>query len=419
MPLAGAVDELVVMDTGSTDRTREVLDEIARDLKLERYRYELLHPLSPSFITDEPDTWCRKLPGPFTGRRLPRDWAAVRNAALDETTADYVLKLDADDEPFSPPENWTKTCSMLDQKEEVDVVSCPYEICDGHGNVTWLSMYDRLWRRTSKNHAPLRWTQPCHEMLSGKTANSVIYAAGGLRVRDHRDSPGDGVRIAHRNLKVLLWNRENGDKRLYHDSGRAGVSMAQSHLVETFTLAHEAADVLPDFAHELLAGVMCRLESQGKAADLTMLADCHYHVGRCYEARGDQVGALSPPATAAIYDRAAASYRRADEIASHSQALLRLHALYLRRGMIDQARELRPLIMAKVGPGQSPYNYDLVLAAGIRAMEEVKDESCLVSSGPIKVSGDTAGVERFVTKAVRGPDGEMICAPDGEVWREC
>ena len=366
MPLAGAVDELVVMDTGSTDNTRAVLEEIAWDLKIERYRYELLHPLSPSFITDEPETWRKKLPGPFTGRRLPRDWAAVRNAALDETTADYVLKLDADDEPLSPPENWLRTCDMLDQKPEADVVSCPYEICDGRGNVIWLSMYDRLWRRTSKNHTQLRWTQPCHEMLSGKTANNVIYAAGGLRVRDHRDSPGDGVRIAHRNLKVLLWNRENGDSRLYHDAGRTGVSMAQSHLVETFTLAHEAAEIFPDFAHELLTAITRKIGD----SDPAMLADCHYHMGRCYEAQAaaSRLGHVE----AALVDGAAQAYRRADDISPHPQALLRWHALLLRSCAVEDARELRKKIMLRIGAGTSPYNYDLDLAAEVRAMEEAK-----------------------------------------------
>ena len=379
MPLRGVVDELVVADTGSTDDTQAVLAEIAADLKLERYRYERLHPCSPAFFTDEEDSFQIKLPGPFTGCRLPKDWASVRNSVLDETTADYVLKLDADDEPVSPPENWLRTCDLLDTKETLDLVSCPYEICDGRGNVTWLSMYDRLWRRVSGRrgygkHGPgLRWVQPCHEMLSGKDVNNVVYAAQGLRVRDHRDSPGAGVRVAHRNLKVLLWNYENGESRQYHGAGRTGYSTAHAHLVETFTLAHEAAEVLPEFALELLAFVMKKLGD----SDPLMLADCHYHAARALETRGDQVAAGKLEGTSVLdearyYSEAEMSYRMADATAPHLQALLKLHSMLVRLGFEESARELRPKILSRVGdplgPVPVPFNCDLGLLAEVRAL---------------------------------------------------
>jgi len=355
LPLRGVVDELVVADTGSTDGTKQVLEEIATELGLARYRYERLHPCSPAFLTDEQETWRRPLPGPFTGRRVPKDWAAIRNGVLDETTADYVLKLDADDEPVCPPENWLRTCDTLDAKQNVDVLYCPYDICDGRGNVTWRSMYARLWRRVSGSGPSPRWTQSCHEMLSGVTAQRTIYAAAGLRVRDHRDSPGEGVRIAHRNLKVLLWNRENGDRVTCSPESEA----ARRDLLETFTLAHEAAEVLPELAHELLANVLLRLDK----TDVTMLSDCHYHMGRAYEAHA----AVAGLGASLLLKRAEESYRRADEVSSHPQALLKLHALLMREGKVEAARLLRPEILAKIG--QSPYNYDLVLAAEVVNME--------------------------------------------------
>jgi hypothetical protein len=363
MPLRGVVDEIVVVDTGSTDGTREVLEGIASDLQLARYRYERLHPCSPAFLTDEADTWRARLPGPFTGGRIPKDWAEIRNGLLNETTADYVLKLDADDEPTSPPENWLRTCDMLDQPDcKTDLVSCPYEICDGKGEVTWLSMYDRLWRRRSRVSPPLRWVQPCHEMLAGKTAQSVLYAAQGLRVRDHRDSPGDGVRIAHRNLKVLLWSYENGERRLHHGAGRTGYSMAHAHLVESFTLAHEAAEVLPELAHELLIGVMMGLGS----SDPGMRADCLYHLGRVYEEQWRR--SAGSAVVSALLDRAAEFYAKADAALPHAQALLKLHSLLRLRGDVVGAEALRPKILEKVGEisGSLPFNCDLSLLGEIR-----------------------------------------------------
>lgn len=364
--LKGVIDELVVVDTGSTDDTRDVLFKIADDLKLARYRHVLLEPLSSMFFTDEQASFRTKLPGSFTGHRLPKDWAAVRNLLLDETTADYVLKLDADDEPISPPENWLRTCDMLDQKEALDLVSCPYEVCDGRGNVTWLSMYDRLWRRVQRRGygklgPGLRWVQPCHEWLAGKTADNVVYAARGLRVRDHRDSPGEGVRVEHRNLKVLLWNWENGHNYALEDNSNKPVSRRE--LVETFTLAHEAAEVLPEFSIGLLKKVV---EILGDS-DPRMMADCHYHAARAYEALGRGYCA-----------EAEISYRMADATAPHLQALLKLHVLLAKLkprtfGSETSAREHRAkiLVRASESRGPLPFNCDLGLLAEVKALEKL------------------------------------------------
>jgi glycosyltransferase involved in cell wall biosynthesis len=70
--VAGLFDELVIVDTGSTDRTRE----IARDLGAKVFGFE----------------WCD-------------DFAAARNAALDLATADLAMWLDADEfiEPAHRP----------------------------------------------------------------------------------------------------------------------------------------------------------------------------------------------------------------------------------------------------------------------------------------------------------------------------
>ena len=361
LPLKGVVDELVVADTGSTDGTREVLEEIASAMGLARYRYERLHPCSPSFITDEPETWRTPLPGPFTGARLPRDWAAVRNGLLDETTADYVLKLDADDEVTSPPGNWLGTCDMLDSRTDLDVVSCPYEICDGVGRVVWLSMYERLWRRARPG---LRWAMPCHEGLSGKAPGSAVYAAGGLRVRDHRDSPGEHVRVAHRNLKVLLRAWEEAQDRRSVGFGKLGGRFATS-LTETFTLAHEAAEVLPDFARGLLLDVAGAVGT----ADPGMLSDCHYHLGRAREASSRDPAFLN--LVSQRLDEASYHYRRACEVRPNLQALLRLRALHLRRGEAREAERVRCTIVSSCGGpiGSLQFNCDLVLLAEARARE--------------------------------------------------
>jgi len=364
--LRGVVDELVVVDTGSTDGTREILEEIAGELDLARYRYERLFPFGGDFFTDEAASFRKIFPGPFTGRRVCADWAKARNLALDNTTADYVLKLDADDEVVSPPENLLRTLDYLDAKTEIDLVSAPYEICDGRGNLEWLSIYARLWRlavltdvddgSTMTDDEGLRWTQPLHEYLAPALPQSTLFAAQGLRVRDHRDSPGEGVRIAHRNLKVLLRAWEQGDRVTIS----APEDLRRDHLFR-FTLAHEAAEVFPAWSRELLVNVMGRL----LPAEVDMMSDCHYHMGRSHEAEGD-------------LRRAVEAYLAADEVAPHTQALLcALRAADLlnvgKRSAEGQffceRGSWRERILARTGMGQDdplPFNCDLKLLKALR-----------------------------------------------------
>ena len=141
LPLTGVVDELVVVDSGSDDGTKAKLEEIASFMKLDRFYYECLHPCSQDFFTDEATSWNRGMPGPFTGRRVLADWAKARNIALDNTTAEYIMKLDADDELRSPPGNLLALLVHLDKSPHVTAACAPYEIMDGHGNHEWLSMY--------------------------------------------------------------------------------------------------------------------------------------------------------------------------------------------------------------------------------------------------------------------------------------
>jgi hypothetical protein len=380
-PLRGVIDELVVVDSGSTDDTQHVLEDLAIEMKLDRFYYERIHPYSNHFFTDEAETWKMPMPGPFTGRRILKDWAMARNKALDNTHADYVLKLDADDEPISPPENWLRTVACLDERPHVSVVAAPYEIFDGQGKISWLSMYDRMWRRVPvEGDRPLRWVMSCHEYLSVKTCQNTLYTAQGLRVRDWRDSPGAGVRVAHRNLKVLLWDHEHGVGRRLQGQ-QPSSNMVVGNLVKLFTLAHEAAEVFPEFAIEILDEVSSKVDP----LNVGMLSDCRYHRGRALQAMGQD-------------DAAVAAYEEADEIAPHTQALLLARELIV-RSMVSRretgvdtntaraAHTMHDRILARVGAESAepvgsatlesetrrvlgsatlPFNCDLGLVAKVR-----------------------------------------------------
>lgn len=352
LPLKGVISELVVVDSGSTDDTQHVLEGIAIEMNLDRFYYERMHPYSQDFFTDEASTWKMTVPGPFTGRRLLKDWSAARNRALDHTHADYIIKLDADDEPISPPENWLRTVDCLDCRPDISVVACPYEIFDGRGAIAWLSMYDRMWRRVPTDGGkPLRWERTNHEYLLGKTEKNTLYTAQGLRVRDWRDSPGVGVRVNHRNIKTLLLEQES------IKTGSVGGFTNEDcvcDLLRLFTLAHEAVDLFPEYAIGLFKEISTRVDS----SDVAMLSDCLYHTGRALEVMDMPLAAVR-------------SYEEANALSPHVQALLLEYDARDRCGTKTiEALRLREKILARVGvdpQGPVPFNCDLKLVEKVRA----------------------------------------------------
>jgi glycosyltransferase involved in cell wall biosynthesis len=337
-PLKDVVSEVVIVDTGSTDKTLETAVIVCREIGA-RLKYIVLDTTTDNFFTDEVMSFKLHMPGPFTGRRIPRDWAAVRNRALEATEADYVLKLDADDEPRCPGVNWTATAAHLDSRPDISFVSTPYEIYEG-GKLAKVEAYDRFFRRAS-----MRWQMPCHEYAAGKTCSNVIYAASGLRVVDWRDSQGEGTRIAHRNLKVLLHDWENGERKTISSS-----EDIRNDVVFRFTLAREAATVFPDFALSLLGHVVRHLTP----VDVGMLSDCHYWRGMALQ-------------TLAHYQEAASQYREAHATFPNLQALLQLYYLRMYYGDINECGELRAKIAELAPVGMIPLNCDLILLEKIRA----------------------------------------------------
>lgn len=360
LPLAGAVDELVVIDSGSEDGTYKTLERIAREMKVDRFYYERLHPCGPLFFTDEKASWNLDVTslakglkdlGPFSGRRILIDWAGARNLAIANTTADYILKLDADDEVLTPPQHLPALLLHMDANPHVSIATAPYEVMDGQGIPERVWMCDRIWRRNQPGLTGFnshRWKQPMHEYLGGKNSGNTMFVPGGLAVRDWRDSPGEGVRVAHRNLKVLLYNWDNIDLRF-------GARWALlNDLIYVFTLAHEAAEIFPEWSRELLANVIVRLDP----TDVGMLSDCHYHKGKSLEAEGR-------------IDDALAAYEEADKVFPHLQALLRAWVL---TPSVQMKEGWKVKILERAGAGlqdAQPHNCDLKLLQVVREGQHV------------------------------------------------
>ena len=126
---AGFCDEQIVVDTGSSDRTRSIAEAAGAK------------------VLDFP--WID-------------DFAAARNHALDAATGDWVLWLDADDVITSEVKQ-----AMQEVKQDVlgrhlDAVYAPYRYhFDDEGRCTLAFPRERLVRRTEG----LRWVGAVHEVL--------------------------------------------------------------------------------------------------------------------------------------------------------------------------------------------------------------------------------------------------------------
>jgi len=153
----GIPDEIVIIDTGSIDRTKEIVG---------KYTDQIF-----DFV------WID-------------DFAAARNFAFSKATKDYILWLDADDVlAASDREQFLSLKKTLDPL--LNIVNMPYLLSfDQFGKVTFSLRRNRLVKR-SKN---FRWIGPVHEYLEvyGDVLNSDICVT-------HKDMCKDD---SDRNLKI-------------------------------------------------------------------------------------------------------------------------------------------------------------------------------------------------------------------------
>jgi glycosyltransferase involved in cell wall biosynthesis len=162
----GITDEIVIIDTGSTDRTKEIALQ---------YTDRIIN-----FV------WID-------------DFAAARNFAFSQATKDYILWLDADDVIADlDREKFLKLKENLDPS--IDVINMPYLLAfDQSGVATFSLRRNRLVKR-SKN---FRWIGAVHEYLEvyGSVLNSDICVTHKGIERDDSD----------RNLKIYEKRKAKGE----------------------------------------------------------------------------------------------------------------------------------------------------------------------------------------------------------------
>ena len=132
------VDEIIIADTGSSDRTKE----ICRDFTDKVFDFEW---------TD--------------------DFAAARNFSFSKATGDYLMWLDADDVVSSENIGLLKELKKTLAQKNPDVVMCRYVTSfDENGTPLFSFFRERLLKRT----ANFKWEGFIHECISPR--GNIIYS---------------------------------------------------------------------------------------------------------------------------------------------------------------------------------------------------------------------------------------------------
>lgn len=174
--------EIIVVDTGSTDGTNEFLAK-QPNVKLINYKWQ-------------------------------HDFAQAKNMALQEATGDWLVFTDAD-ECFYQPENIIEYLRQLDrQSADIDVIFCPIDNIDADSNNEIIN--SDVVPRIIKNHVGIKYMGAVHEQLTKESEPwqniKYIVADRNLAIR-HTGYSTKMISFKHqRNYEILRQIMEKSRK---------------------------------------------------------------------------------------------------------------------------------------------------------------------------------------------------------------
>lgn len=236
--IKNVVDEIVIVDTGSTDKTKE----IARKYTDKVY----------DFVWQD-------------------DFSAARNYAFSKGQKDYLMWLDADD-VLAPKD--AKALKQLKRKalKDVCVIMMPYDIAfDGQGNPTFTYYRERI----IKKDCGMKWEGAIHEAIAPK--GKILYTKISVQHRKEQVADPD------RNLRIF--------EKLIQKNGLLDPRQQFYYARELYyhQRYQEAELVLEKFLNSGLGWIENCIEA------CRCLADCR-------RAMGDQDGALKALLQSFCYD---------------------------------------------------------------------------------------------------------------------
>lgn len=171
--ISPVVDEIIIVDTGSTDNTKEIASSFGAKV------YDFV--------------WCD-------------DFSAARNFALSKATMDYWMWMDADD---VLPESQISAFLELKQQLsfEIDIVMMKYETAfDEQGNPLFSFYRERILKRARND----RWEGPVHEVIT--PSGNIIYRPISIQ---HKKPP---MPYTKRNLNIYeKWIQEGHSLDARHE----------------------------------------------------------------------------------------------------------------------------------------------------------------------------------------------------------
>jgi glycosyltransferase involved in cell wall biosynthesis len=168
-------DELVVVDTGSTDATKD----IAREHGAKVHNFAWID-----------------------------DFAAARNFAFEQCHGDWIIWLDHDDRVPADAQNaFRELKNILMLGADVDAVMVPYRTGFSEADRNFCTFsFDR--ERVIRRAAGLRWGGLVHEVIGVAPGRSMRWPAAWV---EHRSAPGDD-KDSERNLRILERAVIGGDR---------------------------------------------------------------------------------------------------------------------------------------------------------------------------------------------------------------
>ena len=225
------VDEIIIVDTGSTDKTKEVANQWTEHI----FDFTWIH-----------------------------DFAVARNFSFAKATMDYILWLDADDILLLEDR---QKLSQLKQSlsPEMDAVSMQYHCdFDDYGNVTLNVRRTRIVKRSSH----YQWEGAVHEDLVIKDARFYHSDIVVTHRKDHSISDPD------RNLKIYENLLLMGKEFTLRDTLHYAMELHKQQLYQKAI----------GFYLKILD--MEKITMEDRIYTCSKLADCYYHLGDREKERG-------------------------------------------------------------------------------------------------------------------------------------
>lgn len=168
-------DEIIIVDTGSTDQTKEIAKEYTDKI----FDFPWIH-----------------------------DFSAARNHSFAQATQDYIMWLDADD--IIDEENRQKLKSLkISLAPSVDMVTMQYDVAfDEGGNPTLSYCRERLFKRSMH----YRWEGEIHEVIA--PYGTIIHSE--IAIRHKKMRPNEPDRNLNLFQRMISQGKELDPRQQYY-----------------------------------------------------------------------------------------------------------------------------------------------------------------------------------------------------------